>query len=258
MADGSDAYRAHSRRAIRQGDIAFAEFVQLRSRSGDRLAPGARQLSGPQVPYYGEPHDFAAEFIGLGGSQEQRLLRLWPATVMVLHQNCELDFADPQDSRLIVAPIVSSAEWPDGPWDLMRRNVLPGYFYLPELDADAASGLGLPEPWAESVVTLAGSTQSSVGIIKPRRLMSLSQARLPDLQDSLSRFYTTRGLADVDGLRSIVGRRVIRIADTGTVVGAPSALIKVYFGERDGTTGGDDEGTYCFWGVRRPAERTGA
>jgi hypothetical protein len=48
--------------------------------------------------------------------------------VLILHQSCEIDFADLEDSRLTMAPIVASAEWPDAPWDMLRQNVIPGYF----------------------------------------------------------------------------------------------------------------------------------
>jgi hypothetical protein len=96
-------------------------------------------------------------------------------------------------------------------------------------------------------------------VIKPRRIMSLGIGTLPGLHDSVARFWTTRGMADLPALSWIIGKRVVRVAETGMTVGAPSPLIKVYFDGSDGAQDeNDDEGTYAFWGVRRPAEGRGA
>ncbi|MDQ3691528.1 MAG: hypothetical protein M3406_16155 [Chloroflexota bacterium] len=251
-------YRPFSSRSVRQGDIAIAEVVQLRGRSGDRPLPGRRDDrradSAGQVPSLGEPREFDLEYEGVADRLERRVLRLWSSPVMVLHQNCEIDFASEDDSRLIVAPVLAQAEWPEGPWGLFRNNQVPGYFHLPGLDADQTAALGVPGPWPESVVALASSSSSSYGLIKPSRMLSLAQEALPALQDTIDRFFTTRGLADLTALQSIVGKRVVRVAETGQTVSAPSPLVKVYFGD-EADDAGDDEGTYCFWGVRRPRVR---
>jgi len=237
----------------------MAEVVQIRARSGDRAGPGPSSLSGPQMPYLGEYQDFKLELLGPAARAEQRVIRVWQVPVLILHQSCEIDFADSEDSRLTVAPIVAAAEWPEAPWDLLRQNVIPGYFFLPELDDQAARRLGLPAPWAESVAVLANCCVGSVGVIKSRRIMSLTVATLPGLHDAVARFWSTRGMADLPALSSIVGKRVLRVVETGMTVGAPSPLIKVYF-DGSGRVPEDsgDEGTYAFWGVRRPADGRGA
>src|SRR2546421_12859084 len=96
------AYRRPSAKRLSQGDIAVAEFHQLRARSSDRPGPGKEEFASGQLPYFGEPTDFEIEIPLPGNRQELRHLRVWSGYVMVLHQACELDFADENDSRLIV------------------------------------------------------------------------------------------------------------------------------------------------------------
>jgi hypothetical protein len=118
--------------------------------------------------------DYELEVSTPAGKKEKRILRVWQGFVMVVHQNCEIEFAHDDDSRLLVAPIVSSAHWPEARWSELRENRIPGYLYLPSIEEGHGSRLGLSAQWPESAVALASTTSTSIGLVKPRRLFSLS------------------------------------------------------------------------------------
>jgi hypothetical protein len=146
---------------------------------------------------------------------------------------------------------VTSERWPEGPWKYLRENTIPGYFYLPALTEVAASKLDLPRSWPESVVVLASSTLSSVGLIKPRRQLSLTTEMLPHLHDSLARFFAIGGFGGTRELTGVAGKRIVRVEDANRTVAGPSRLMKVYFGESaDEPDERDDELTVAYWGVR--------
>ena len=239
-------YRPYSSKNVRQGDIAICEFHQLRSRGGESPGPGRAEIANEDLPYLGPAQTFNVEFEVPGHGTSQRQLRLWFGPTIVLHQNCEIEYADANDSRLIVAPIVSQEQWSNGPWDLIVRGELPGYFHLEPLDEDAAHDLGLEGPWPRSAVVFASSTCVSRGIVKPNRKMTLSMDAVAGLQKSFVRFTTVRGWGSVDALAKLAGMNIVSISETAETVPGPARLAKVVVqGEND-----DDEITVA-WGLRR-------
>jgi hypothetical protein len=176
----------------------------------------------------------------------QRQLRIWRGPVIVVHQNCEIAYAGEEDSRLTIAPVVSRPAWPSGPWPLIEAGELPGYMHLPALDKDEAHEIGLQAPWPESAVTFASMTASSRGIVKPNRILALAPAALPQLQEGLVRFTSVRGWGSLDAARSLVGGRIVSIAETAETVPGPARLAKV-------VVQGDDDADEITvaWGLRR-------
>lgn len=244
-------FQKHSKKNIRQGDIAVCEFHQLRARSGDQLGPGPANVANEDLPYLGEYQNFEVELTAPGGGTATRQLRVWFGLVMVIHQGCEIDYADENDSRLCVAPIVSRPNWSNGPWDLIAKRELPGYMHLPELGTDGAAELELAEPGPEGAVVLASATLLSRAIVKPNRIMTLAPNALPFLQESLVRFSSVRGWGSVDGLNNLIGLRIASVAETAETIPGPARLAKVVLD--GGGADGDDEVTVA-WGVRRSAK----
>lgn len=247
---GSAFFRRHAANRLAQGDIALIEVVQLRSASGSEgRGPGPTELVSPQLPHLGAYEDF--EFDAPSGSAtERRIVRVWKILAMVISQNCEIEWADDQDSRLVVAPVVSRAQWPDAPWEYFARNPPPGYLYLPPLDDGEAAALGLPEPWPESVVVLGSLTTTTKRLVKPRRVISLAIEQLPRLQDSISRFFGVRGFATIAALDALRGSSVRDVVETGLTVAGPSRLVKVFTAPAGEDGGADDEVTVSYFGVR--------
>lgn len=238
-------YRPASQKVLRQGDIALCEHSQLRPRSGERPGPGAADVAGPQLPFLGEPVDYEIELAAPHQfAGQKRVVRVWQGPVIVIGQNCEIEHADGQDSRLLVAPIASRAQWPEGPWKWLASNRLPGYLYLPELAA-ADAAFDIASNFTESAVVLANSTLVSRALVRNRRLMSLSQPMLPMLQEKVSRFLTTRGYAAEREIESLPGKRVIDVRRTDETAAGPSRLYKVVLGGERGEDG-DDEITVSF------------
>ena len=240
-------------RKLRQGDIALCEFHQLRARSGELRGPGPAETANEDLPYFGEPQIFEVPVSVPGQDRPTvRELRLWFGYVMVLHQSCELDYADAQDSRLIVAPIVSIGLWPNGPWELIRRGSLPGFLYLPPLDASLGAELGFEGPWPESAVAMASATQVSRGVVQPNRKLALVSHRIIALQEALVRFMSVRGWASIDDVEALRGLRIIDAQETPEMVAGPARLTKVVL-QGDG----DSEEVTVVCGVR-PARRRAA
>lgn len=249
-------YRRPFRRKIRQGDIALAEFHQLKSPSGsERKGPSGQSIAAPDLPYFGPAIDYEIE-VERAGTTEKRILRVWQGFVMVTHQACEIDFANENDSRLTVAPIASRELWPEAPWEALKDNRVPGFFYLPPLEAGGVDGFD--QDWPESLVALSSSTASSNGLIRGRRVLSLETDRLVDLQDAIARFYSVRGFAGVSELEQVKGKRIARIVETGRTIPGPSTLIKVVLGDNaKEVDDADDEVTVTYWGVRPGVSRHG-
>jgi hypothetical protein len=249
-------YRRPSKERLAQGDIGFAEIVQVRSASGsERAGPGPEEVADGDLPFLGPYTDHELPVAKVGGGEERRILRVWTTLGLVVSQNCELEWANPSDSRVSVAPIVTRDQWPEGPWELFRSTPPPGYFYLPPLDAAAASELGMADPWPEAIGCLASASVTTSRIVKPRRLLSTSVAALPRLQDALARLYSTRGFADLAALSATVGKPIRAVVETGQTVSGPSQLIKVFFGEAEGDSNADDEVSVSYWGVRASRAR---
>ncbi len=249
-------YRRPSKGRLAQGDIGLAEIVQVRSASGsERQGPGPEAVADGDLPYLGPYLDHELPVAKAGGGEEVRILRVWTTLAIVLSQNCELEWANAADSRVSVAPVVTSMQWPEGPWNLLRTTPPPGYFYLPPLEPEFAKTLGVAQAWPESVAILASSSPSTSRILKPRRILSASVEALPKLQDAISRFYSTRGFADLPALRSAVGKPIRAVLETGQIVNGPSQLIKVFFGAEGEDPDADDEVTVAYWGVRAGRSR---
>jgi hypothetical protein len=180
----------------------------------------------------------------------ERVLRIWFGPVLVVHQNCEIEYADERDARIQVAPIVSANQWPNGPWDQIRKRQLPSFAHLPDLDDKAALEIGLDAPWPESAVALAGTTCLSRGIVKPNRVMSLSAEALAPLQEAMVRFSTVRGWGDDSALSSLVGKTIVGVKSTRETVAGPAPLAKVILVDQQGEADEISVG----WGVRRSAK----
>jgi hypothetical protein len=248
-------YRRHSRDRLSQGDIALSEVVQVRSASGSESGgPGPAEAAAADLPYLGAYADHELPVSNGAGGEAIRILRVWTTYAIVLSQNCEVEWANPSDSRVAIAPIVTREQWPEAPWDLLPRTPPPGYVYLPPLELAEATALGLEHPWPESVVVLASSSTTTRRIIMARRLLSLSVGELSRLQDAVARFYGVRGFADLPALQATIGKPIREVVETGQVISGPSSLVKVYFGSDDGPDA-DDEVTVSYWGVRPTTRR---
>lgn len=251
-----DFYRRPSRERLAQGDIGLAEVVHVRSASGsERQGPGPEEIADGDLPYMGPFADHELAVAKAGGGEEVRVLRVWTTLAIVLTQNCELEWANPADSRVSIAPVVTAMQWPEAPWGLLRVAPPPGYFYLPPLETQAARDLGLPQAWPESVAILASASVSTSRIVKPRRILATNIEVLPRLQDAMGRFYGTRGWADLPALRATVGKPIRAVQETGQTVSGPSQLIKVFFGPETEDASADDEVSVAYWGVRAGRSR---
>ena len=239
---GVSTYRSALRK-LRQGDIAICEFHQLRARSGEGRGPGDAQTANEDLPYLGEHQDFEIpiEIPGREGHL-MRVLRIWIGPVVIVSQSCELEYADEQDARVLVSPIVSEPLWPNGPWELIERGTLPGYLYVPPLSDSDAGEFGLDGPWPQSAVVLASTTLVSKAIVGPNRIMALSPAAVTDLQAAIVRFTSVRGWGDVDAARALQGKHIVDVRETVETVPGPSRLTKVML---DGPDGGDEITVVC-------------
>jgi hypothetical protein len=224
------------------------EFHQLRADGGEPAGPGREELANEDLPYLGAFRDYRLEVDRPEGSDPvARILRVWFGPVMVVHQNCEIEYADEQDSRIQVAPIVSEPQWSNGPWQQIRKRVLPSYAHLPALDLEEAKELGLASPWPEAAVVLASTTCLSRGIVKPNRIMSLVPEALAPLQEAIVRFSTVRGWGDDAALSALVGKRIVDVKTTTETVSGPASLAKVTLADDDG----DVDEISVAWGIRR-------
>ena len=243
----SQFYQPYSRKKLRQGDIALCEFHQLRSASGEPRGPGEADLANEVLPYLGPYRDYPLEVTHFGSEKAvRRALRVWTGYGLVVHQNCELDYADENDSRVQIAPIVTKPTWEVGPWPMIESGSLPAYFYLPGLDADEASVVGLDAAWPEGAVALASTTLVSRGIVKSNRVLGLTPEAVGKLQELLVRFSSVRGWGSHPALEQLVGYTVKAIYSTQESVAGPAPLAKVLL-EKDGET----EEITVAWGVRR-------
>lgn len=242
------SYRRYSRRHLRQGDIALCEFHQLRARSGEPRGPGPAEVANEDLPYFGDAQTFEVPVALPGGNTVVRQLRLWVGTAMVIHQNCEIDYADSEDSRLLVAPIVSREQWRTGPWAEIESGSLPSYLYLPEMTSEEADLLELERPLSASAVALASTTCLSRGIVKSSRIGTIETDDLPRLQAALVRFFSVRGWGSSEALQKLEGLRILSATETSETVAGPAPLSKVILAGDSGE--GDDEITVA-WGVRR-------
>ena len=251
---GPAFYRKVSRK-LRQGDIAYAEFTHLRAAS-DRPGPGER-LADETLPYFGPPQTFEIALNSVpGGRPIKRFLWVWQGPVMVLHQNCEIDWASPDDSRLVVAPIVVRGNWEGEHWKVLATGHKPGFIYLPDLSATDAAAMDVPSPMSEGAVALASACVVGREVVRTRAV-GLTQTALRDVQDGISRFFGVRGFASEEVLANLVGKRVVSVDDAGQTIDGPSRLVKVLFGDEPGADPdeADDEASIAYFGVRRVRQR---
>lgn len=226
----------------------MCEFHQLRADGGEPAGPGREELGNEDLPYLGTFRDYRLEVDRPGDADPvSRIVRVWFGPVMVVHQNCEIDYADAQDSRIQVAPIVSEAQWPGGPWRQIKARLLPSFAHLPALDAERAAELGLDAPWPEAAVALASTTCLSRGIVKPNRILSLVPEALAPLQEAIVRFSTVRGWGDDSALSALVGKRIVDVKNTSETVAGPASLAKVILSDDEG----DADEISVAWGIRR-------
>jgi hypothetical protein len=245
------AYRKPLRR-LRQGDIALCEYHQLRARSGEGRGPGPEEVSNEDLPFLGEWQDFEVPVRVPGRDRPvSRVLRVWIGYVVILSQSCELEYADEQDTRVMVAPLVSRATWPGDQWQLIERGSLPGYCALPAADAEELTGTDFGEAWPASAVAFGSATLVSGAIVRPNRVLALAPSVVVRLQEAFVRFTTVRGWADVSAAQNVVGKTVIGVQETIESVPGPARLTKVFL---DAPDGGDEITVVC--GLR--ATRRGA
>jgi hypothetical protein len=57
----------------------------------------------------------------------------------------------------------------------------------------------------------------------------------------ISRFFTTRGYADVAGLQALQGRRIVDAVQTDAIVSGPTRLSKITIAESSAGEEDDDE-----------------
>lgn len=254
MSDEAQGWYRHYSDSLRQGDIAITQFHQLRDRSGEPRGPGPETHATHKLPSFGPHADFDLEILvpvpdGSTIRPTARVLRVWTGFVMVLHQNCEIHYADENDARLIVAPLVLRSRWTAGPWDQIRKGSLPDLLYLPELSAEQArrDGIQFSDGLPEAAIAFASMTLVSRGVVKPNRVASLAHSRTSELQAAIVRFTGTRGWAARRDLESLVGRTILRAMETTETVPGPSRLAKLTLGP-----GADDLGeeVTVVWGLR--------
>lgn len=235
-------YRKHLKK-LRQGDIALCEFHQLRARSGEGRGPGDPQTANENTPYFGEPQDFEIP-VSVPGHEEPmpRILRVWVGPVVVVSQSCELEYSDPDDARILVAPIVSQPVWSNGPWERIEGNALPGYMYLPPIEQTGAEQLDLASAWPAAAVAIGSTTLISKAMVRPNRIMTLSPRGVTDLQAALVRFMSVRGWGDLAAATQLTGKRIVDVKETIEMVPGPSRLTKVMLEDDDG---GDEITVVC-------------
>lgn len=230
-----------------QGDIVLGFHHQLRSPGGERIAPGPEDYKSAGIPYFGEAQDFEINAVLPNGSSKKLIVRLWHGAFLVLHQNCEVEQCDEQDSRLRVAPIVFASRWPDGPWEQIRRGRVPGYLYLPDLTTEERSAVGYEGDWGEAAVVFPSATLSSKALAgKTNKIFRLSSAMIPLLQEAQVRADSVRGWASVEDKDQWLGRRVIAVDETMETVTDTVRLAKVFLEDEHGEI---EEATVA-WGLR--------
>lgn len=210
---------------------------------GNKRWPGEKVIDA--LPLFGEDGEFDEYVDGDGGYR----VFVWKGLVIVLHQNCEIANAHEEDSRLVVAPVVSPAQWPSGQWTNLRENRLPGYFYLPESTAEEDEVLEGPIP--EGVVVFASCANISRELLLKTRIARVSHDHLVALQDAYVRTSTVRGLASTRELDVLSGKTIISAQETSVSVPGPVQLTKVFLAGDSGEPEDEDEMTVASWGVRR-------
>jgi hypothetical protein len=219
----SRRYRAASTGKYRQGDICYGFVHQLRA---PKDSPAADvEIESEKIPFLGQPR---IEDIRVG---ERRLqLVVWPTWMMVVAQSCEIEHADPQDTRLLAAPIVFRSQW-DGPqWDRIRSGRAAGFLMLPPPSVDERSACGGQiRAWpsgVEAAVALGSTTLASPRVAGAVAFgISLGMQHL--LQAKLVDFWSVRGWKSFAQRDELVGKIIREISETAEVADGPHKLCKV-------------------------------
>jgi hypothetical protein len=217
-------YRGPDPRILRQGDVCLSHWVQLRA-GEDAPGPGPIDASDSKTPFFGEA--FKDEPVSVDGSD--LTVRVWAGAVMIVSQGCELDKKSGDDSRVLVAPVVTEPMWPGVHWDDIRRGARTGYLYLPAMDEGSHSRAGAPKAWPvamEAAVALA-STSCIGDTCIAQRMFGLSHEMQHVLQERLVVFLSVRGWAREAALKKVIGRRIVDVSRTDEKTDGPASLYKM-------------------------------
>lgn len=222
-----DIYAPAQAGALAQGDLCLAFVHQLRT-GKDAVGPGDEEDMAEKVPYFGpyEDHDIA---FGADTGQPRRLvLRIWPCWAMVLFQSCELDHQDPDDSRVLVAPVVFRTKWPGDHWGPIRDGAMAGYLYLPGMYRNTQGRVkahGWPRE-TDGAVCLASTSAVSHKVLGPAKF-GLSQDMTLLAQQRLVTFFSIRNWSRTEHADILEGKRVVAVQRTSEVFRGPGPLFKL-------------------------------
>lgn len=230
-------YRAKDSTSLRQGDLCFAYFQQLRTPK-DAAGPGDEAVEGRDVPFFGPSTDHPFKL-----AERNLVLRVWPSWVMVLNQGCDLERQDENDARLIVAPVVFRSKWPgDERWRQIRSGSAPGYLFLPlprEGDLSRTGKLKGWPPGVEAAVAFSSTTTISRMVAgAPAFGLSLEMQHL--LQQRIVTFFSVRDWKAAKQREEIIGKQVRAISETDEKPDGPAKLYKVHLADPGGLSGDDE------------------
>lgn len=225
----SGAVKGH----LRQGDLFVGYHHQLRASAGDLAGPASADLATAKLPFLADYDDVD---VALPGAD--LTLRVWRGWVMVVEQSCEISQRDPNDSRMLVAPVVFRAHWDGRQWSHIRRGEVPGLAYLPPIDALTAERFGI-RGWPEcsDAAVMFESTACVSRQLAPSARFGLSGEMRARLQAKLADFWTVRGWMRDKHVQSLAGKRIASVDATFEQFTGPGRLRKVHL---DDGAGGDE------------------
>lgn len=234
----ANLYRAKEPSRLRQGDLCYGVIHQLRT-SKDNPGPGDESASTLKVPFFGEP--LADEQLKIG--QRNYQLRAWAAWLMILNQGCELSRPDPDDSRILVAPIVFRSKWPsDDRWRQIREGSAPGFVFLPPMRENDMSRTQNPRGWPEEVE--AAAVLSSVTTVGRRVLDEVAFGLSSEMQHILQRqivsYFSVRDWKSFKQRDEVLNKEILAISETDETTDGPAKLYKVHLAEPGGQSGDDE------------------
>ncbi len=222
---------------LRQGDLALGHFHQLRT-AADVDRPGPAESASAKVPYFREYEDVE---VAIGA--RSLVLRVWTGWVMVVAQSCEFQNADPNDSRLLVAPVVFRPSWDGDHWPQIINGTRPAYLFLSPMPPDQRGGCGKAArawPDAEAAACLANTTLVTPGTLIKASRFSISREMQHVLQQRLVTFWSVREwMRERHVEKALIGKRIARVEKTDEYADGPAKLYKVFL-----ENGDDDEATF--------------